>query len=152
MDKGPLFSAVAGSELGVWHTDEEWQRGGIGLPVIVGSGYPNQTPRQNQGGCKSVRPRLGNLLRGKREENHEGYPKEKGETFVGATGGECQICRQSLRSNGEMPAHHIVWRENGGGAEIANRVLLQGNCHRLVHVIYLIAVHCRLRNRGLLKA
>jgi hypothetical protein len=39
-----------------------------------------------------------------------------------------------------------------GGAEITNLTLLQGNCHRLVHVIYLNAVNCRLRNRGLLKA
>jgi hypothetical protein len=38
------------------------------------------------------------------------------------------------------------------GAEITNLTLLQGNCHRLVHVIYLNAVNCRLRNRGLLKA
>ena len=41
---------------------------------------------------------------------------------------------------------------NSGGAEFTNQALLQGNCHRLVHVIYLNAVNCRLRNRGLLKA
>ena len=39
-----------------------------------------------------------------------------------------------------------------GGDAITNLTLLHGNCHRLVHVIYLNAVNCRLRNRGLLKA
>lgn len=50
--------------------------------------------------------------------------------------GKCPICRQTIQSDEEMHAHHIVWREKGGGDEITNLALLHGNCHRLVHNMY----------------
>jgi RNA-directed DNA polymerase len=46
--------------------------------------------------------------------------------------GRCVICDQELDKGG-WQIHHLQWRVNGGGDEMANLVLLHPNCHRQVH-------------------
>jgi RNA-directed DNA polymerase len=47
--------------------------------------------------------------------------------------GLCPICNQKITRLTGWHNHHIVWRTNGGGDGIENRVLLHPNCHAQVH-------------------
>jgi RNA-directed DNA polymerase len=47
--------------------------------------------------------------------------------------GLCPICQQKITKLTGWHCHHIVWRVNGGGDSLENRVLLHPNCHRQLH-------------------
>jgi RNA-directed DNA polymerase len=47
--------------------------------------------------------------------------------------GICPVCKQKITQWTGWHNHHIVWRVNGGGDNLENRVLLHPNCHRQVH-------------------
>lgn len=47
--------------------------------------------------------------------------------------GLCPVCNHKITKLTGWHSHHIVWRVNGGGDELANRVLLHPDCHIQVH-------------------
>lgn len=47
--------------------------------------------------------------------------------------GICPLCCQKIAQMTGWDTHHVIWRKEGGGDEVENRVLLHPNCHRQVH-------------------
>ena len=47
--------------------------------------------------------------------------------------GICPVCGEKITKLTGWHNHHIVWRTQGGGDSVENRVLLHPNCHRQVH-------------------
>lgn len=47
--------------------------------------------------------------------------------------GICPVCEQKITPQTGWHSHHIVWRVNGGGEGMENRVLLHPTCHKQVH-------------------
>jgi len=47
--------------------------------------------------------------------------------------GICPLCRQKIAQMTGWDNHQVIWRKDGGGDEVDNRVVLHPNCHRQVH-------------------
>jgi RNA-directed DNA polymerase len=48
-------------------------------------------------------------------------------------GGTCPVCGQKITQETRWHDHHIVWRSEGGGDNLSNRVLVHPDCHRQIH-------------------
>jgi len=48
-------------------------------------------------------------------------------------GGTCPVCGQKITQETRWHDHHIVWRSEGGGDNLSNRVLAHPDCHRQIH-------------------
>ena len=47
--------------------------------------------------------------------------------------GTCPVCGQKITYETRWHDHHIVWRSEGGGDKLSNRVLVHPDCHRQIH-------------------
>ena len=47
--------------------------------------------------------------------------------------GTCPVCSQKITYETRWHDHHIVWRSEGGGDNLSNRVLVHPDCHRQIH-------------------
>ncbi len=48
-------------------------------------------------------------------------------------GGTCAVCDQKITQETRWHDHHIVWRSEGGGDDLSNRMLAHPDCHRQIH-------------------
>jgi RNA-directed DNA polymerase len=47
--------------------------------------------------------------------------------------GKCTACQQAITIEGGWHIHHMVWRSNGGGDQLANLQMLHPVCHQQIH-------------------
>ncbi|MBN0524220.1 HNH endonuclease, partial [Pseudomonas aeruginosa] len=74
----------------------------------------------------------GEKLRMERMLNKLKYRKQIASLFTSQSG-LCALCKQQISRETGWHDHHILYRSQGGGDSLENRVLLHPACHQQLH-------------------